>query len=257
MSMPAAWMPGAVHLPIPYRGEAGRFTGTPLGWILHVVVGNGSPHSGFVNAKPGTRRFSTFWVSKTGRIEQYAETWCQSWAQASGNGSYWSVETEGFPTEALTAAQVQSLAKIHNFLGTADAIANKPGQRGIGTHYMGGAAWGGHSCPDPQYHEGQGPRSKQRAAIIAASHPAPPPPPPTPKKVHKMQWLAKTKGLSAVYLCDGIQRRWVPSTRQELSLQERLRAFGLVDSIAEYGPGELDGGIAGVLVGPEAPDGTH
>lgn len=255
--MPSAWMPGAVHKPIPYRSAAGRFTHTPLGWILHVVVGNGSPYKGFANAPKDGRKFSTFWVSKTGVIEQYAETYYKSWAQRDGNGDYWSVETEGFPEEPLTAAQIKSLAKIHNFLGAADAIASRPGQKGIGTHYMGGAAWGGHSCPDPVGHEGKGPRSHQRAAILTASHSAPPPPP--KKKVHKMQWLAKTAGpgMTAIFLCDGQTRKHLVDERQLLSIKERLGHFGLSAAISEYAPGELASGIAGVLVGPDGPEGTY
>jgi len=42
-----------------------------------------------------------------------------------------------------------------------DLITDTPGGRGIGTHVMGGAAYGGHTCPGP------GPRAGQRAAIIA------------------------------------------------------------------------------------------
>jgi len=161
-------MPGAVKKPISYRAESGRFSSTPLGWILHVVVGNGSPYKIFENAAPGNRRFSNFWVSKTGVIEQYTETYCKSWAQRDGNSTYWAVETEGFPDEPLTPEQIASLGKIHAFLGAVDAIASHPGQRGIGTHYMGGAAWGGHTCPDPV--PGAGPRSHQRQAILDAAN---------------------------------------------------------------------------------------
>lgn len=168
--MPAALMPGAVFKPVSYRAEAGRFAQAPLGWVPHVVVGNGSPYHSFATAVSPARRFSHFWVSKTGVIEQYAETYLKSWAQAAGNGQYWSVETEGFPEESYTDAQLASLAKIHTFLGAPDKIADAPGQPGIGTHYMGGAAWGGHSCPDPQGKEGSGPRSKARSEIIARAN---------------------------------------------------------------------------------------
>ena len=168
--MPAAIMPGADFKPVSYRAEAGRFTQAPIGWILHVVVGNGSPYNTFARAVSPSRRFSTFWVSKAGHIEQYAETYFKSWAQGGGNGQYWSVETEGFPDEPLTDAQVDALARIHNFLGAPDKIATAPGQPGVGTHYMGKGAWGAHSCPDPEGKEGQGPRSNARAEIIARAN---------------------------------------------------------------------------------------
>jgi len=52
-----------------------------------------------------------------------------------------------------------------------------PPDRGYGTHFMGGAAWGGHTCPDlPPEHV----RSAQRPAIIElAKQIRNGPPPPT------------------------------------------------------------------------------
>lgn len=204
--MTAAWMPGAVHKPISYRTAAGPFAKAPLGWILHVVVGNGSPWSGFEHAAPGTRRFSHFWVSKAGVIEQYQETGRESWAQESGNSSYWSVETEGFPNEALTSAQIASLAKIHNFLGAPNAIASKPGQKGIGTHYMGGEAWGGHTCPDPI--PGAGPRSHQRTAILAAAQQPTEADLPTPRDVWAYEYAGR-QALSYLVTADANARQAV------------------------------------------------
>lgn len=175
--MLTGWWKAANTRPVPntaspHPGEpmwlhqvAGRFTRPPLGWCLHVVVGNGSPFETFRRAPSPNRRFSTGWVAKDGRMEQYAPFEFKSWAQGGGNPLYWSWETEGFPSEPLTAAQIDSLARFHILSGTADRITNTPGEAGIIVHYAGGAAWGGHSCPDPS--PGAGPRSKQRAAILA------------------------------------------------------------------------------------------
>jgi hypothetical protein len=44
-------------------------------------------------------------------------------------------------------------------MGMPYAIADAPGQPGIGTHQMGGAAYGGHACPGPV-------RASQRSTII-------------------------------------------------------------------------------------------
>src|SRR3954463_6403744 len=115
---------GATWRPVSYRGEAGYFSGTPLGWILHVVVGNGSPFNTFQNAPAGNRRFSHFWVAKSGLVEQYQECDMKSWAQGEGNGTYYSVETEGYPDEALTDKQIIECAKLHNFLAAKDAEAS-------------------------------------------------------------------------------------------------------------------------------------
>ena len=163
MIAPAARWPGAVQRPVSYAGQAGTIA--PLGWVLHVVVGNGSPWATFEQAPAGRRRFSHLWVSKDGRAEQYASLWRASWAQGDGNNTYWSVETEGMPDEPLTDAQVHTLAAFHAWSGTVDALASSPGEAGIGTHQMGGAAWGGHTCPDPAMGL-PGPRSRQRQAIL-------------------------------------------------------------------------------------------
>jgi hypothetical protein len=178
MTAPAAWWPVATRRPVPntaspHPGEgdflydaAGRFTLDPLGWVLHVVVGNGSPFGTFAGAKSPRRRFSHVWIAKDGDVEQYGPFSHKSWANGNGNGTYYSAETEGVPTEPLTDAQLQRLAEFHVFTRTADRIAGGVGERGIVCHYQGGADWGGHSCPDPDP-GGQGPRSHQRADILA------------------------------------------------------------------------------------------
>lgn len=165
MSPAGPRLPGATWRPVSYANASGTFTApNPLGWILHVVVGNGSPWGTFEHAPAGSRRFSTGWVAKDGAGEQYTELTSKPWAQAAGNGQYWAFETEGYPTEPLTAAQIDTLARWHNHLGAPDHIADTPGQPGIGVHYMGGQLWGGHPCPDPA--PGAGPRSHQRQAIL-------------------------------------------------------------------------------------------
>jgi len=163
--MTALYLPGAVWRPVSYRADAGPFTTPPLGYIPHVPVSNGSLFAYFNGLKSPYRKFSTGLIFKNGTSEQYTELTMKPWAQAAGNGQYWAFECEGYPNEPYTPGQINTLALWHNFLGTADRLAETPGATGIGTHYMGGTAWGGHSCPDPQ--AGVGPRSKQRLAIIA------------------------------------------------------------------------------------------
>jgi len=159
------YLPGARWMPVTYRVAAGKFTTPPLGYIPHVPVSNGSLFAFFNRLVSPNRKFSTAWIAKDGHAEQYQSLDMKPWAQAAGNGQYHAFEVEGYPNEPYTPAQINTLAVWHNFLGTPDVLANTPGQRGIGTHYMGGAAWGGHTCPDPV--AGAGPRSRQRQAIIA------------------------------------------------------------------------------------------
>lgn len=130
-----------------YIGEAHALAPEPNGWILHVVVGNGSPFGTFQSARSPNRRFSHLWIAKDGHVEQYQKLDRASWAQSSGNTAWWSVETEGFEDEPLTEAQLRALAAWHVWCGAPDKIAASPSRRGIGTHKMGGIDWGGHECP--------------------------------------------------------------------------------------------------------------
>ena len=169
MTVTKLFLPNAEWCPVSYRAEAGLFEAKPLGWILHCQVGNGSLHDYFNRLKSPSRKFSTAWVGKDGKSEQYAELHNKSWAQASGNGIYWSFETEGLPNEPLTRAQIETLAIWHEFLGVSDSLANKPGEQGIGTHSMGSTDWGGHACPGTV-------RSAQRTEILRLHRPLTLPP---------------------------------------------------------------------------------
>ena len=177
-------MPGVNWRPVPSHGGA---MVAHQGLVLHVQVGNNSCYGEFAN--PANEASSTWWVSKTGVIEQYVDADIAAWAEAAGNSRWDSVETEGEPTEALTQAQILSLARIfvygHQQYGWPLQKAETPSGTGFGWHGMGGTAWGGHfGCPGDL-------RKSQRDAIIyiaglvlnpgAAPKPTPPPPPPPPK----------------------------------------------------------------------------
>lgn len=134
-----------------------------LGLVLHTQQGNGSPFGWFNN--PRSQASSHFWVGKDGTVEQYVDTDQRAWAQAAGNDSYLSVETEGFVTEPLTTKQTRALADLYSWGMFAYAfpkrLAERPGQMGFGWHGMGGVAWGNHpGCPGDV-------RKAQRSAILA------------------------------------------------------------------------------------------
>ena len=138
-----------------------------LGLILHVQQGLSSPYGWFCN--PASQASSDFWVSKTGVLEQYVPDprVIHAWAQGDGNRTYLSVETEGYPGEPLTDAQIATLARLyrwgHETFGGPYVLAEAPGQQGFGWHGMGGTAWGGHlGCPGDI-------RKAQRPAILAAA----------------------------------------------------------------------------------------
>ncbi|MFI2184626.1 N-acetylmuramoyl-L-alanine amidase [Streptomyces sioyaensis] len=155
-------MPGATWRPVINVHKNG--TKEHRGLVLHVQAGDNSPFGWF--DRTDSQASSDFWVSKTGTIEQYVDTGVDyAWAQAAGNPYYASVETEGEPSEALTAAQVEGVAKIyawgHKTFGWPLVVVDSTIAHGLTWHGAGGAAWGGHTgCPGDL-------RKKQRADIMA------------------------------------------------------------------------------------------
>jgi hypothetical protein len=182
----AAWKPVGNH---------GGPMSQQLGLVLHVQEGNNSLAGWFNN--PVSEASSTYWVSKSGVLEQYVDANVCAWAQGDGNTTYQSVESEGYHTEALTPAQVATLGRLYDWgagtYGWANALAETPGQRGFGWHGMGGNAWGGHpDCPGNL-------RKAQRTDVLAeAFQPAPTP---TPEEEPEMVLIRSPKG--AVSLLDG------------------------------------------------------
>lgn len=152
----------AVWRPVP--AHSGNMS-AHLGLILHVQVGSNSCFPEFNDVR--NQASATWWISKSGTIEQYVDSDFIAWAEMSGNGTYDSCETEGLPSEALTDAQIQSFAEIyawgHGGYGWPMQLAEKPGDRGLGWHGMGGQAWGNHlGCPGDL-------RKAQRPAILATA----------------------------------------------------------------------------------------
>lgn len=146
-----------------------------LGLVLHVQEGNGGLQGWFNN--PNSQASSTFWVSKSGLCEQYVDADLQAWAQANGNTTYNSVETEGYTTEPLTDAQISALADLYRWgnktYGWPYTLSDTVGTKGFAWHGMGGAAWGNHpSCPGDI-------RRNQRQAVLDRANSTPTPPTPT------------------------------------------------------------------------------
>lgn len=152
------WMPAGKH--------GGTLPGS-RGLVLHVNDGNGDPYNWWMNPAAPTAS-SHFQVMKDGTIIQYVRCDTVAYAQVYGNYSWHSVETEGMAEEPFNEAQLNSLARLyawgHANCGWALAQTDDVNGSGFGVHYMGGAAWGGHTCPDRT--PGGGPRSRQRAEIL-------------------------------------------------------------------------------------------
>lgn len=140
-----------------------------LGLILHVQVGNGELTGWYDN--PGSQASSAWQAMKSGTVFQFGDPDADKfWTQGAGNPDYGAVETEGYPTEPLTDAQVDAVARIyakgHLEEGWPFQLAEKPGDRGLGWHGMGGKAWGNHpNCPG-EIRKNQRPEILRRARLI-------------------------------------------------------------------------------------------
>lgn len=189
------WLPGAHVLDL--RGSKGNdpFTGhhTFLGVILHVNESeNGTSDAFFREGPPGNPNdvCPNFQVYKDGSIHQYLPFDYQPWCQRDGNYNYAAIETAGLHSEPLTSAQIAAIARIvsvyHSQMGMPLVEANTPGQRGLGTHQMGGAAWGGHPCPGTI-------RAGQRLTILKAAGAVPIPPPHHYGPEHNRAWPSYMK----------------------------------------------------------------
>jgi hypothetical protein len=156
---------------------------------MHTMVGTLSSANAVFN-DPHYQASAHFGIAEDGSCWQWGpigKGWI-AWHCASGNGAWYGVEhaDNGNPNNPLTDAQLTASAQIVEclsaFAGFPLQEANSPSERGYGVHYMGGAAFGGHTCPDlPPNHV----RSAQRPEIIRRARairggpaPAPPPVPP-------------------------------------------------------------------------------
>jgi hypothetical protein len=137
-----------------WRGPTANHNGAMgdyQGLVVHIADGY---YDGTISwAKNGTSGMSCHFVAgKGGELAQVLDTSLQSWCQADGNARWLSVECVGFSGDALTTAQLETVARLlvelHRIHGIPLQLAGSPSESGLGHHSMGGAAWGGHDhCP--------------------------------------------------------------------------------------------------------------
>lgn len=128
------------------------------GYVIHIAQGY---YEGTINyqKQPGKEVSSHFVIGDgaagqgaDGDIAQLVDTSTTAYTQRSGNGHWLSGENAGFVPHPLTAAQVESNARIfakgHLVYGYPLQIANTPNDRGLGHHSMGcDYDWGHCDCP--------------------------------------------------------------------------------------------------------------
>lgn len=172
------------------------------GLVLHSMVGdlpgtvavfnqpgfNASAHVGIGGPWSGTEKAGAAQIHQFGPLNGW-----EAWHAMDAN-NYWfgaEVEDGGDPAHPMTDAQLTAVAQVLEALSAQGGgwgfplrVTNSVRGHGLSAHYIGGANWGGHTCPDPAP-GGQGPRSHQRHEIVRRAkilrdhgqYPAPVPPP--------------------------------------------------------------------------------
>lgn len=187
----SGWLEGVEHMPSP------NFNGglsLPMnGVVMHTQVGN---HAEGWFANPVSQVSAHFCVNTTAPVTvQCVSIHGEAWAEVSGNNMWFSIEhgDDGNPARPISQEQMEASAQIYEALEHYAGFGFEPtaniGQKGYTCHYQGGAAWGGHSCPDNPP-GGEGPRSHQRKDILAIAkdiravrNGGPNKPPPKPKPI--------------------------------------------------------------------------
>ncbi|HEY2285504.1 MAG TPA: peptidoglycan recognition family protein [Streptosporangiaceae bacterium] len=166
--------PANVTYNTPFPTRNGSFgSGAMNGALMHTMVTDLPEAVTIFNTDRGANSASAhFGISQAGEIHQFGPVgkgWI-AWHAMAANATYYGIEhaDSGKPDTPLTDAQIAASAQVVEALSAfADfplAVTDVPGGKGYGTHFMGGAAYGGHTCPDlPPQHV----RSAQRAAILA------------------------------------------------------------------------------------------
>jgi hypothetical protein len=168
-------------------------SGAMNGVVMHTMVGS-LPGTIAVFNEASYQASAHFGIDQTGQIHQFGpigKGWI-AWAQVAGNLAWYSIEhaDDGDTGNPLTADQIAASAQVVEalsaFAGFPLQLTDSVNGRGYGTHVMGGAAWGGHTCPGP------GPRAGQRQEIIdlAKQIRDQSPQPPQPPRPQPVGWQA-------------------------------------------------------------------
>jgi hypothetical protein len=135
------------------------------GMVLHVMQGSLAGSIAWGKNKASSVSFHFGTRKSDGLVQQLVDTDITAWTQCDGNGRWLSVENEDYSGNPLSAAQVESIAKLYargvRTYGWLLQSTDSPNGRGLGWHGMGGVPWCNHpDCP------GQ-PIKDQRPAILA------------------------------------------------------------------------------------------
>jgi peptidoglycan hydrolase-like protein with peptidoglycan-binding domain len=160
---------------------------TMMGIIMHTMVGNLPGTVEWFN-NPAAQASAHFGIAQDGTIHQFGpigKGWV-AWHAAVANNAWYGIEhaDDGDPENPLTDAQVTASAQLVEclsaFAGLPLQVSDSTSVKGYGTHSMGGAAWGGHSCPQSVRAAQRGTIIQEALALRGVITPPKPTPPPTP-----------------------------------------------------------------------------
>ena len=172
----SGWIEGITHHQSPNFNWGMMVPSGVLGVVMHTMVGD-LPGTDTVFMNPSYQASAHFGVAQDGEIIQWVSVrGGVAWHAMAANYNWYGIEhaDAGNPGNPLTGAQLSASAQLVEFLSRDDVgrfplqEANSTTAEGYGVHYMGGAAWGGHSCP--QLGNGTGPRAGQRLEILRRAH---------------------------------------------------------------------------------------
>ena len=217
------------HYPFPCINGTPHVTGAIRGVVMHTMVGN-LPGTVTAFNTEGFDASSHFGIDQHGLIHQFGpigKGW-EAWAQKAGNLEWYSIEhaDNGDPNNPLTEAQITASAQLVEclsaFAGFPLQVTDSTSGRGYGTHSMGGAAWGGHTCPDlPPQHV----RSAQRQAIVdLAKQIRAATPGPFPSGRHVVDGTGTLAGLAKRQGVDVAEIIW--TTAVELTAEDNVTSPG-------------------------------
>jgi hypothetical protein len=133
------------------------------------------PHTDdlFTPGPDGNGNSAHFGTAQDGTVIQWVPLGVVAEHAIAANPHWYAVENadDGNPNNPYTDAQLSRIAQILELTSRPEygrftlQVTNSPDKEGLGMHNMGGAAWGGHSCPDATKNPNHT-RSRARAEIV-------------------------------------------------------------------------------------------
>jgi hypothetical protein len=166
------WVDGFTHHPGFHGGPMP--TSAVRGLISHTMEGN-LPHTDklFTPGPQGNGNSAHFGTAQDGTVIQWVPLGVVAEHAIAANPHWYAVENadDGNPNNPYTEAQLSRIAQILELTSRPEygrftlQVTDSPDKEGLGMHNMGGAAWGGHSCPDARKNPNHT-RSRARAEIV-------------------------------------------------------------------------------------------